>query len=158
MNIIDYFMGAGKEAALFIVSMIPIVELRGAIPIGAGLGMPWYWVFLISLVGNMLPVPFVIVLGRKILGLLKKIKPLEKIVDKYERRVLKNADKVAKYEAIGLCLLVAIPLPGTGAWTGAVAASFLGMRLKQAIPSIFLGVLIAGVIMTLVSYGVAAVF
>ena len=158
MNIIDYFMGAGKEVALFIVSMIPIVELRGAIPIGAGLGMPWYWVFLISVIGNMLPVPFIIILGRKILEILKKIKPFEKLVEKYERKIMKNADKAMKYEFIGLCLLVAIPLPGTGAWTGAVVASFLGMRLKQAIPSILLGVLIAGVIVTLISYGVVAVF
>ena len=106
----------------------------------------------------MLPVPFIIILGRKILELLKKIKPFEKLVEKYERKIMKNADKAMKYEFIGLCLLVAIPLPGTGAWTGAVVASFLGMRLKQAIPSILLGVLIAGVIVTLISYGVVALF
>lgn len=158
MEIINYFMGAGKEVALLIVSMIPIVELRGAVPIGAGFGMPWYETLLISVVGNLIPVPFIIILGRKIIQFLKKLKPLEKIAEKYEQKVLANTDKVLKYELIGLCLLVAIPLPGTGAWTGAVVASFLDMRMKKAFPAIAIGVIIAGIIMTLISYGVVAIF
>lgn len=158
LNIINYFMGAGQEIALLIVSMIPIVELRGAIPIGAGMGMPWYSVLLISIIGNLLPVPIIILLGRTILNFLKKFKPFEKLVNRYEKKVEKNADKVIKYETIGLCLLVAVPLPGTGAWTGAVVASFLNLRMKRALPAIALGVVIAGSVMTLVSYGVAAVF
>lgn len=152
-QIYDFLSVAGREVALFIVSMIPLIELRGSVPLGAALGMPWGQVFLISVVGNCLPVPFVIWLGRPIFAWLKTMKLFRGLVTRYENSLMKRADKVTRYEAIGLCLFVAVPLPGTGAWSGAAIAALLGMRMKPALLSIVGGVLIAGAIMTAASYG-----
>ncbi len=155
--IFDFFSFAGKEVALFIVSMIPLIELRGAIILGAALGMNWLSVFLISVIGNILPIPFIVLFGKKIIEWLKKIPAVSKLAHKVEARLLKKADKVTKYSVIGLCLFVAVPLPGTGAWSGAAIAALLNMRMKYAFWSIALGVVIAGVIMTIGSYGTATV-
>ena len=152
-SIFQFFNFAGEEFALFLVSMIPLVELRGAVILGAGMGVPWYFTFLISLVGNLLPIPFLILLGRKIIELLKKVKFLSKLTYWYENKLLKKMDQVTKYEKLGLFLFVAIPLPGTGAWSGALIAALLNMRLKNSFPPIALGVLAADVIMTVASYG-----
>lgn len=153
----DFFSGAGREVALFIVSMIPLIELRGSIPLGAAMGMPWYAVFFISLVGNLLPVPFIVWLGRPIFKWLKSTRLLSGLTTRIENRLMKKADKVTRYEVIGLCLFVAVPLPGTGAWSGAAIAALLGMRMKPAILSITCGVIIAGIIMTIASYGVVGI-
>ncbi len=157
-QLFDFFSAAGRETALFLISMVPLIELRGSIPFGAVMGMPWYTVFFISIVGNMLPVPFILWLGRPIFRWLKTTRLLSGLTAKYERRLLSQADKVTRYEAIGLCLFVGVPLPGTGAWSGAAIAALLGMRFWPALLSIFLGVLIAGVIMTLGAYGVVGIF
>lgn len=152
-QVFDFFLGAGREAALFLISMIPLIELRGSIPFGAALGMPWYAVFLISIVGNLLPIPFLILFVRPVFAWLKTTPLLRGLATKLENKLLSKADKVTRYEVIGLALFVAIPLPGTGAWSGAGIAALLGMRLRHALPAIVLGVLVAGVIMTAASYG-----
>ncbi|MGG7176828.1 COG2426 family protein [Clostridium paraputrificum] len=152
--IYDFFSFAGKEVALLITSMTPIIELRGAIPLGAALGMGWTTVFFISVIGNLIPVPFIILFGKKIIGWLKTTRIFSGITHKFEDRLMRKSEDVLKYSAIGLCLFVAVPLPGTGAWSGAAIAALLNMSMKYAIISIAIGVAIAGVIMTLGSYGV----
>ena len=138
---------------VFIISLIPVLELRGAIPYGFAAGIPAWVVVLVSVIGNMLLVPFVILSVRSVFAWLKKMKFMRGFVEWSENRVLKNKKMIAKYETLGLMLLVAIPLPGTGAWTGAMLAGLLGMRLKTALPAIFIGVIIAAVIVTGVTYG-----
>lgn len=129
-----------------LVSMAPVVELRGGIPIGVGLGLPLWEAYLAAVIGNMIPVPFIIVFIRRIFKWMRvKIPPLGRLIGKLEDKAHLKGQMVRKYKYLGLVILVAIPLPGTGAWTGALAAAFLDMRLRDAVPSIFLGVLIAGV-------------
>ena len=135
--------------------MIPIVELRGAIPIGIlALDMPPLLTAVISVIGNFLPVPFILLFIRRILQWMKGTKRLSKIANWIEEHAHKKSDKVQKSASLGLLLFVAIPLPGTGAWTGSLIAALLNMRMKYALPTIFLGVIIAGVIVTLISTGV----
>ena len=156
-QIFDFLAVAGQEVALFLVSMIPLIELRGSIPLGAALGMSWQSVFLISVIGNLIPVPFIILLVRPIFRWLKTTRIFSGFTTRIENRLLSKADKVTRYEVIGLCLFVAVPLPGTGAWSGAGIAALLGMRMRPALLSISCGVLIAGVIMTVGSYGLLGV-
>ena len=137
---------------VFLISIIPIVELRGAIPIGASLGNHWFWNALVCIVGNLLPVPFILLFIRHIIEWIKKTR-FHKIAEWIEIKAAKNTDRVMKYATFGLFLFVAIPFPGTGAWTGALVAAMMDMRLKYAIPSICAGVVAAAVIMTLASYG-----
>lgn len=144
----------GKELALFLVSMVPLIELRGSIILGAAMGMHPLPVFLISLVGNLLPIPLVILFGEKILNWLKTLKPFSKLAHWYEAKLLKKSQKVNRGYLIGLCLFVGIPLPGTGAWSGSVIAALLNMKMRQALPAIALGVLLAGILVTLGAYGV----
>lgn len=138
---------------IFLCSMVPIIELRGAIPMGAALDIPFYINYIISVVGNMLPVPFILLFIRHILHWMKKIPKLDKIAAWIENKAEKNKAKVLKYATFGLYIFVALPLPGTGAWTGALVAAMLDMRMKRSIPAILLGVMTAGVIMSLASYG-----
>ena len=148
-------MGINPFLATFLVSMVPVVELRGAIPVGAGLGVPIWLAALISVVGNMLPVPFILLFIRPVFAWMKcKSSCLGRLVEKLEARAEKKSEKVRKGEFWGLLFFVAIPLPGTGAWTGALIASMLNMRLKNALPPIFCGVVIAGVIVSLATAGV----
>ena len=138
----------------FFVSMVPVIELRGAIPIGVAAGLPPLAAMVIAIVGNMVPVPFIILFIRRIFAWMRKIwKPFRVLVEKLETRAEEKMESVRKYAWIGLCILVAIPLPGTGAWTGALVAALMDLRLKNSLPAITLGVLIAGTIVTLVSYG-----
>ena len=143
----------GKELALLLISFLPIVELRGAIPVGIALGLPWYQVLTIAVIGNMLPIPFILLFIDKIFVWLKKTK-LKNFVEKIENKAMSKSDQIQKYGKIGLFLFVAIPLPGTGAWTGSLIASLLRMKMKDSLPWIFLGVLVAGLIMSLVSFGI----
>lgn len=156
-TLLDFFGGLGEFWALTFVSFIPFIELRLAIPLGLGLGMPWYESFLISFISNCIPIPFVILLTRPIFDWLKKRKIFAGFVNKLEAKMMKKSEKVTKYEIIGLFLFVAIPLPGTGAYSGSVIAALLGMRLKKAIPSIVAGVFVAGIIVTIITYGTAAI-
>ncbi len=143
---------------VFFISMLPIVELRGAIPAGALLGLPLWSNYLVSVVGNFLPVPFILLFIRRILSWMKTTRHFAKIALWLEEKAEKKTAKVMKYATFGLFLFVAIPLPGTGAWTGALVAALVNMRMKYAMPSILLGVLAAGVIMSLASYGVVGIF
>lgn len=128
----------------FLVSMIPVIELRGAIPLGVAHGLSLSSVVLISVIGNMVPVPFIIIFIRKIFEWLKKTnKKTREIILKLEERGNRQSKVVLDYQLVGLCLLVAIPFPGTGAWTGALVAALLELRLKTALPVIFVGLCIA---------------
>ena len=142
--------------ALF--AMLPVVELRGAVPIGLGLGLPHIPVLIVSIVANMIPVPFIILGARRVFRWVRcRSERLEQMVSRLERRAAKKAALVRKYELLGLYVLVAVPLPGTGAWTGALVAAVLNLRLKTAFPAIFAGVVTAGVITFVLSLGVGAV-
>ena len=145
MNIKNYLW-------VFFISLVPIVELRGAIPIGASLGNEWLPNMLLCIVGNLIPVPFILLFIRHIVSWLKKTR-FSRVAEWIENKAQKNSAKVMKYASLGLLLFVAIPLPGTGAWTGALVAAMFDMRMKYALPSIAAGVVTAAVIMTLASYG-----
>lgn len=137
-----------------VTAMMPILEIRGAIPVGVASGLDPWLAFAVGFVGNMLPIPILILLTRKIIEWLKKHNMLVKLTAWLENKGSKGAQKVQKYSFWGLFILVAIPLPGTGAWTGALVASLLDMRLKRALPAIAMGVAAAGLIVLLVTYGV----
>lgn len=146
--------------------MLPIIELRGSIPAAviafdkiaflSNLGLeqiPPLPAAIVSIIGNMLPVPFILLFIRRVLEWMKGTKRLSKIANWIENRAIRKSDKVQKSAFVGLMLFVAIPLPGTGAWTGSVIAALLNMRFKHTLPTIFLGVVIAAVIVTLISTG-----
>ena len=148
---------AGEWLYTALMSMAPVVELRGGIPLGVGLGLPLWQAYIAAVIGNMVPVPFIIIFIRRIFKWLRvKSVALGRLVDKLERKAHLKGQLVTKYKYLGLMVLVAIPLPGTGAWTGALAAAFLDMRLRKALPTIFLGVLIAGAAISALTYGVLA--
>jgi len=138
----------------FLIAMVPVLELRGAIPIGVAGGLTPLAAMLVATVGNMVPIPFLIVFTRRIFNWLKTKGRLRRLVEKLEARATEKSQLVLRYAWVGLCILVAIPLPGTGAWTGALVAAVLNMRLKKALPAITLGVIIAGFIVTCLTYGV----
>lgn len=138
----------GKCVFTGLVSMLPIIELRGGIPFGVALGLPYYLAFPAAVIGNIIPAPFIVVFIRRIFVWMRKFMPrLNGVVDRMEKKAHLKGEKVQKYQYLGLWLFVAIPLPGTGAWTGSLAAAFLDMRLKKALPAVILGVLTAGCIM-----------
>ena len=147
---------AGKCLFTLLVSMLPIIELRGGLPFGVAMGLPYYLAFPFAVLGNLIPAPFIIVYIRRIFKLMRKYMPkLNSLVDKLEKKAHLKGKKMQKYQYLGLWLFVAIPLPGTGAWTGCLAAAFLEMRLKKAMPAVILGVLTAGTIMlTLTHVGI----
>ena len=147
-----------KMFGIFLISMLPVVELRGAIPVGAAIGLPWYLNMIVSIVGNLLPVPFVLLFSVKAFEFMKKHNILVKFIEKIENRAKKRSEGLATGEFIGLMLFVAIPFPGTGAWTGALIAALLQFNRKRSFFYIGLGVVIAAVIMTLASYGVISLF
>ncbi len=153
-----YETETGEILWTMLISMIPVVELRGGLPIGVALGLRPNVALFAAVVGNLIPVPFIIVYTRRILLWLRQRSHwLEKRVSWLEKRAHLKGQTVTRYGFIGLCILVAIPLPGTGAWTGALAAAFLDMRLKKAVPAIAIGVVIAGLIVSVITYGIAAV-
>ena len=137
----------------FLLSMVPIIELRGAIPLGAALGLPWYVNYIVCVIGNFLPVPFILLFIRAILNWMKTVPKLDKIALWLEERAAKKSDKVSRYATIGLMLFVAIPAPGTGAWTGSLIAALMEMRLKHSLLSALCGVLIAGAVVSAIAYG-----
>lgn len=142
----------------FIIAMVPVLELRGAIPIGTAAGVEPHVATLAAIAGNLVPVPFIIVFIRRIFAWMRtKNSFFNKVVTAMEEKASKNMEKVFRYENIGLFLLVAVPLPGTGAWTGALVAAFLDMRLKRCMIPITLGVIAAGIIVYLITYGVTTV-
>lgn len=147
----------GKIITTFAISMVPILELRGAIPIGVAHGLNIWTAIVVSILGNLVPVPFIIIFIKKIFAWLRtKSRWLNDLVTRMEKRAEKKSEAVQKYAFWGLFILVAIPLPGTGAWTGALVAAMLEMPMKRAFPSIALGVVGAGVIVAFVTYGAGA--
>ena len=147
-------VSAGKIIGITFISMIPIIELRGSIPVGFVMGLPWYASLVCSIIGNMLPVPVILLFVVKVFEFMKKHNILTKFVNKMEQKSMNRSEKVSKGEFWGLMLFVAIPLPGTGAWTGALIAALLKMNRRDSFLSILLGVTIAGTIITLGTYGV----
>lgn len=159
-----------KGIYIFMISMLPIIELKGAIPYGVAMGMSVNIVFIIAVIGNMIPVPFLIIFAKKVLEWMStsnkikrfsyKMRVKDKIYDisisEFCKRVIKKADekaiKIGKYELLGLFLFVAIPIPGTGAWTGSLIAATLRLRIKPSIIAIFLGVISSGLIMSGLSW------
>lgn len=149
----------GEFCFTAMVSMIPVAELRLGIPFGVARGLPVWAAYLAAVIGNMLPVPFIVVYIRRIfLWMRRRLPWLNSLVDKLERKAHLKGQRVTKYKYLGLLLFVAIPLPGTGAWTGSLAAAFLDMPLRKALPSIFAGVLIAGIAISMLTFGVASLF
>ena len=146
---------AGKLITTFFISMVPIVELRLGLPYGIALGLEYPLALMAALLGNMVPVPFIIVYIKRVFEWMRRHMPrLDALVTRLEDRANFKGETVQKYGPWGLLLFVAIPLPGTGAWTGALIAALLDLRTSKAVPVIMLGVCIAAAIMTLVTYGV----
>lgn len=160
-TLVDWFVGnlggkVGKELIVFIISMVPILELRGGLLAAspALLDVEQVRAVILCVVGNLLPIPFILLLITKIFNWMKSTKKLKPMVEKLEAKALSKSDKIEKYQFWGLVIFVGIPLPGTGAWTGALIAALLGVRFRKAMPAIVLGVCIAAVIMTFLSYNV----
>ena len=150
---------AGEFLLTMLVSMVPVIELRGGIPFGVAAGLPVWMAMLAAIIGNLIPVPFIIVYIRRVFQWMRRRMPrFGGMIDKLEAKAHLKGQKVQKYQYFGLALFVAIPLPGTGAWTGALAAAFLDMRLRKALPSIVAGVAVAGVVVSAITYGVASIF
>lgn len=138
----------------FFISMVPVIELRGAIPVGIAAGLSPAVAYMVSVLGNLVPVPFILLLIRRIFDWLRHTKRFGPLIEKLERRAHLKGRVVTKYRVPGLILLVGIPLPGTGAWTGALVAALLDIRLRTSIPAIFVGLLIAGALTLGVTMGV----
>ena len=143
---------------LFCISMLPVVELRGGIPAGAAMGLPFWQVYLTCVLGNLLPVPFLILFAKKILVAFYTLPHIGGFFQKMIRRADEKAAQIGQYEKWGLFLFVAIPLPGTGAWTGSLVAAVLRMRIVQAFLIIMAGVLVSGFITGGIAYGLFTVF
>ena len=149
---LDFFKTYG---VVFLLSMTPVLELRAAIPAGVAMGLNPWLVYLTAVLGNLLPVPFIILFIRKILDWMNRREGfLKRVAAWVEAKAAKGAKLFYKYELFGLFLLVAIPLPGTGAWTGALVASLLNLRMRNAVLIILAGVCAAGVVVTAASLGV----
>lgn len=146
--------GTGKIIGSIFIAMLPVIELRGAIPVSYALGMDWKTAFICAMIGNILPVPFILLFVKSVFKFMKKHNILKGWVIKQENRALSKKDEVSKFQFWGLAIFVAIPLPGTGGWTGALIASVLKMDLKKAFLSISIGVIIAGIIVTFSTYGI----
>ncbi len=146
-----------KYLIVFLVSMVPIIELRGAVPIGTGMGLPWIPTLIVSVIGNMVPVPFIYFFARKVLEWGKDKKYIGKFFTWCLKKGHSGGEKLQAKAGRGLffalLLFVGIPLPGTGAWTGILAASLLDMGFKKSVVAVILGVILAGLIMTLISVG-----
>jgi len=148
-----------KELKVFIISMLPLIELRGAIPIAIGYGMSNLNAFIVSYLGSLLPVPFILIGFRPLFRALKNSKFLNPFMERIKKRSMNNAgSKIQKYGTLGLLLFVSLPIPGTGVWSGSVAASMLNIRFKWAFPAIALGNLIAGIIILFFSDSVFSFF
>ncbi|MBP5173359.1 MAG: small multi-drug export protein [Clostridia bacterium] len=154
----DFFLETvGKELCVLFCSMIPVIELRGAIPLGAVFGLPWWKTYLLAVAGNMIPVPFILLFIRFIIDKMaaSRIGLFNKTAGWLNRKAEKNRPKIEKYAFWGMALFVAIPLPVTGAWCGSLVCATIGEKFWKAVLSAFIGVTIAATIMTLASYGAA---
>lgn len=152
--VVELFNGLNKDFVIFIVSMLPILELRGGMVAATLLDIELFRAFVICIIGNLLPIPFVLLFLQFVFDLLRKWSFTKKIVDWFEKKVLSKREQIDKYGYWGLLLFVGIPLPGTGAWTGSALAVLLGLSRKKSFIFIIFGVLLAAIIMSIVSYGV----
>lgn len=159
-SIIKLFSGLtalkfGKELIVFIISILPILELRGGLIAASLLNVSPLTGYIISIIGNTLPVPFILLFINKILEWMgkSKIKWMNKLSKWLDKKARKHKDSIEKYGYLGLTLFVGVPLPGTGAWTGCLAASVLNMDKKKSFISIMLGIIMASIIMMILSYG-----
>ena len=148
----------GPEGALFIIAMIPVIEQKGAIILGAAMGLPWWDVLLVAVLGNMVPMPFVLLLGRRVFDWAKKFRVFGKIVARIEKKVASGSEKSQGKFLLGLLCLVTVPIPGTGGWTGSLLSALMGIRLRRSLPVICCGILLGGIIMTLGAYGIVGAF
>ena len=152
-------LGFARELVVIITAMLPILELRGGIPVGMiMLDLPWYYALLLAVVGNLLPVPFILLFLDSATRLLSRVRLFNRILTWLFERTRRRGRIIERYQRIGLVLFVAIPLPVTGAWTGSLAAVLFGLRFRHALLSIFIGVLIAGAIVTCLSYFGLAIY
>ena len=150
---------AGKLLLTFLISMVPVAELRFGIPYGVTLGLGYRLSALAAILGNLFPVPIIIIYVRRVFAWLRrKSARLDAWISGMEAKAEHKGEQVRRYGSLGLILLVAIPLPGTGAWTGALVAAVLGLRMRDALPAIILGVLIAAAVVLGLTYGVSTVF
>lgn len=141
--------------AVFIISMVPLIELRGSVIAGTAFGLPWLNVLGLSIVGNLIPIPFILIFGKKLIAWLKTLPMLSRLTTWYEKRLLSKSATIQRVAFFGLWLFVGIPLPGTGAWSGSVIASLLEVPPKKSFAAVICGVLTAGIIMTVGSRGIA---
>lgn len=154
-QIVNSLSGAiSKELIVFIISLMPVLELRGGLIAGALLNVPYIKAAIICILGNIIPIPFILLLLKKVFNILEKFGPTQKIVLWLNNKAIKNKSKIDRYGFFGLVLFVGIPLPGTGAWTGSLIASVFEMDIKKSIIAIFLGIILAFIIMSIVSYGI----
>lgn len=158
-TLVQWFMSTlggvvSKEIIVFVISMVPILELRGGLLAASLLGIDMWQAILLCVIGNIIPVPFILWFITPIFNWMKTLKIFRPMVEKLESKAMGKSDQIEKYEFWGLVLFVGIPLPGTGAWTGALIASLLGIKFKKAFPAILIGIAVACVIMSFVSYGV----
>lgn len=145
------------EMTVLLTAAMPVIELRGAIPVGISLGLSPLHATVLSFIGSIIPVPFILFTIRPVFNALKKTKTFEKVIHKLTHRSMNNSGQIQKYGAWGLLVFVAIPLPGTGVWSGSLAAALLDMRFKWAFPAILVGNLIAAVLIFALSHGVVSV-
>lgn len=156
-SIVQFFSSKiPNELTVFIVSLFPVLELRGGLIAARILNMDAIKAFLFCFVGNMLPIPFILLFIRKIFDWMRHWKHMGKVIVRMEKKAEKHRGTIEKYGVWGLLLLVAIPLPGTGGWTGALVAAIMDLRMRRALPVIALGVFIAGLIVGGISFGLFA--
>lgn len=157
----NFFLNTvGKELCVLFCAMLPIIECRGSIPLGCGLGLPWWETFLLSVAGNLLPVPLILLFIRAVLRWMKdcRVKLFRSFAGWLERKIEKHKGTIEKYSYLGVMIFVGVPFPGTGAWTGSLIASALHLKPLKSFLAAVGGVLAASVIMTVISYGIAALF
>ena len=153
-NITELLGGLGKEVIVFIISLLPVLELRGGLVAASLLGVDFLTGYVVSIIGNVLPIPIVLLFLEKIFDFLRTFNFTKKVVDKIENKILSKKEQIEKYGYLGLLLFVGIPLPGTGAWTGAGLAVLLHLNKKKSFIFIMLGVILASIIMSIISYGI----
>ena len=158
-TIVDFFKDKiPPELIIFFISMLPVLELRGGLIAAKLLGVEFVPAFIICYIGNIIPVPFILLFIRKIFQFLRDKRGFAKIIEKLEIRSMRKSEKVKRWRDWGLLAFVAIPLPGTGGWTGALIAALMDIRIKKSFPIIAIGILIAGIIMSVITYLVPSFF
>lgn len=145
--------GVPSVLIILIISMLPVLELRGGLIAAAFLNIEWYIALPVCFIGTILPVPFILLFIRQIFQWLKKLKFMKRMVEKIEKSGKRKSASIKKASLWGVYIFVAVPLPGTGAWTGSLIADILDLRIRKSFPTIVLGSLTAGIIMTVLSYG-----